>query len=224
MILPGWFPAIAAAAATPPVTAFAFFNSSSSSGVPTITLPTGIQPSDVIVLLDSRVSFGTVPTNVVPAGFTQIATVSGTDSLTAVRNTMTFKIAGGGEGGATITGMSSDLAGEMLAVVFRPNGRVTSITLGDVETQFSNNNPTAHTLGASAGTPPLILVAGYSSSGDIDPRSFSPAKDGEAANGTLGQYIAWKFYGQGSSPADHSVDMDDEGSSNCIISAYLQAA
>jgi hypothetical protein len=224
MILPGWFPAIAAAAATPPVTAFAFFNSSASSGVATITLPTGIQPSDVIVLMDTKASFGVIPTNVVPAGFTQIATVSGTDGLFGVQNTMTFKIAGGGEGGATITGMASDATGEMLAVVFRPNGRVTSIALGDVETQFSNGNPTAHTLGASAGTPPLILVAGYSAAGDIDPRTFSPAKDGEAANGTLGQYIAWKFYGQGSSPANHSVDMDDETSSNCIISAYLQAA
>jgi hypothetical protein len=219
--IPGMFPAGAIAAASP-ATAFTFFNSSSSTGSSTVVLPTGIQAGDVIVLLDSKGSVFTSPALVVPAGFTQIATVTGTDGSIGLRNTMSFKIADGSEGGATITGMAGNVTPQMLVVVFRPDRRVLAIALGDVETVFDNGNPASRVISASAGTPPLILVAGYNAAAAIDPRTFTPAKDGEAANATT-QYIAWKFYNKGSSPADHTIDMDDESSSNCMITAYLQA-
>ena len=50
---------------------------------------------------------------------------------------------------------------------------------------------------------------------------MSPAKDGEVANGTT-PYLAYKVYN--SSPANVSVDMDDEGDGNTLQSCYIEVA
>ena len=105
---------------------------------------------------------------------------------------------------------------------FRGNTPITSVNIVDLETQSTDVNPSAHTVGASAGSAPLIVLAGYDSSAPIDPRTFtvggSAAKDGEINNSTI-YYLAYKIYN--ASPADVVVDMDDEGTGNTLHTFYL---
>ena len=89
----------------------------------------------------------------------------------------------------------------------------------DLETQSTDGNPTAHTVGASAGPAPLIVLGCYETgSGSIDPRTFSPAKDGEITSSQF-HYLAYKIHN--SAPADVSIDMDDEGIAATLHTMYL---
>jgi len=58
----------------------------------------------------------------------------------------------------------------------------------------------------------------------VNPRTFNPAKDGEiqatAVDGPEDLWLAYKIYN--SSPADVSIDMDDEGLFNALVSCYIQ--
>ena len=108
-----------------------------------------------------------------------------------------------------------------ILLVFRPDAPITTAAHADPDQFTGNGIPAAQTVTASGGTPPLIVFGAYSSSGTINPRTMSPAKNGEVANGTT-RYIAWKIYN--SSPANVSVDMDDEGDGNTLQSCYIEVA
>ena len=84
---------------------------------------------------------------------------------------------------------------------------------------LTNGNPSAIVVPASGGTPPLLVIGAYRSSGTVDPRTFSTTKDGEASFHSNTMYIAWKLYL--ASPADSSIDMDDEGNDNCVQGFYV---
>ena len=214
-VLPGWFPAGAfAAAAASVLTALVQVNSANSTAA-TITAPANIQPGDLLVLWQSAANIGSPPTLVQPTGFTTISN----QPAGGTRFNMCYKIADGTEDGATLTGMDASAAGSdaKSLLQFRGNIPITSVSVVDLETQFTLGNPTSQTVNASGGQAPLIVLAGYDSTNAIDPRTFTPAKDGEINSG-VNHYFAWKIYN--SSPADVTVDMDDEGD-NALHTYYL---
>jgi hypothetical protein len=176
-----------------------------------------------MLLLDMcRTGILPVPTAVVPSGFTNIINsglASGDDTL---RQIASYKIAVGNEGGTSLTGMSAAFAlvRKELAV-FRGNNPAVSVNISTPGAQISNTNPTAQTVLAGAGAAPLIVFGCYGSHsvGGIDPRTFTPAADAEITAAS-DAWLAWKIYN--ASPANVSIDMDDEGLLNTLQSFFVE--
>lgn len=193
-----------------------FASAVATDGDPTVTAPAGILRGDLIVLLD-RVSQTGLPTAVVPSGFTQIRSDNDGSS---VRMIPSYKIALGTEGGTSITGMAAGSFedGKALAV-FRGNVPISGVSIASSAGQITNGNPTSQNVTAASGVSPLIVIGGYASNAAVNPRTFTPAKDGEINPDTL-LYLAYKIYN--ADPADTAIDMDDEGSGNGLQSFYLK--
>lgn len=204
------------AAAAPTISLFASATSQDST---TITVPAGVVVGDLLVLFDSSYdSDGITPASAVPSGFTAI---SDTSSGIGMRIISSRKLAVGGEAGSSLTGMTTGNIGVSKALyVFRRSPVATSLSLSTPQSQITTGNPTAQVQSASAGATPLIVFGFYTAIGTIDPRTFTPAKDGElpSASNVL-MYIAYKIYN--SAPQDTTIDMDDEGDANGLQSVYI---
>lgn len=220
--LPGWFPGGAAAAGR--LTTITQVLSATSVAT-TITAPSGIQAGDLIVMYDYAFGIYGVPGDVPPSGFTVISNLTDGSNNRAIA---AYKLADGTEGGTSITGMTGSSPSAKAIYVFRGNIRAKTATVGDVGATQTSGNNAAQVVNVAAVLPPLIVLAFYGSNGSIDPRTFSPAKDGEIESfndGTYGDaecWIAFKIYNL--SPADTTVDIDDEGDENTLQSCYIQLA
>jgi hypothetical protein len=192
----------------------------------TIAAPMGIQAGDLILLFDYASASKGDPSLVTPSGFT--AVVSDLNSPAA--NVVSYKIATGSEGGTNITGMVDDGSAAFatkLLYVFRGNVPIVSITATDTATQSTSGDPGDQTANASTETPPLIVFGTYGClSAAVDPRSFSPAKDGELSAGhgpgDGEAWLAYKIYNSG--PANVTIGMSDEGSFNSLSSGILECS
>lgn len=200
-------------------------SSATSTNSATITAPSGIQAGDLLVLLDSVWNnFAAPPASSVPTGFTSIVTATLGAAFSA-RMTLSYKKADGTESSASLTGMTGSGGAAKVLYTFRGNTPINDVNVSATGSEATDGNPVAQTISASGGTPPLVAIAGYSSSAAVDPRTFTVggvgAKDGEleAAGTSIFTWLAYKLYN--ASPANISVDMDDEGSSNIILSVYL---
>lgn len=197
---------------------------SATSTATTITAPSGIQAGDLIVLLDRAEGdpFGGVPASAVPTDFNTITDVNMTTaSVEGIRTILSYKLANGTEGSSSLTGMAGTGRVDKALLVFRGDKAASTITVASANGQATNGNPTAQNVTASSGIAPLVVIGGYTSEDTIpgvSPRTMSPAKDGEV-NPNTSLYLAWKIYN--SSPADVSVDMDDEDE-NSLVSCYIQ--
>lgn len=225
LIVPGWNPSplkgVSIAASLSTITQVL----SSTSSASTIAFPVGIVAGDLIVMLDraGSASFDSVvPASVTPTGFTQIDTrtvVSGA-AFRAFRQTLWYKKAVGTETG-NLTGMNANINLKAM-LVFRGNIAATTITVGSATGVGGiDTDPGDASVTASGGTPPLVVIGAYGSTGAISPTTFSTTKDGEVNPSTL-LYLAWKIYN--SSPANTTVGMDDEGNANTLNGCYIQMA
>lgn len=191
---------------------------SATSLIATLTVPSGVRAGDLLVFLD-RVSTTGLPTSVVPSGFTTAVT---SNDATNVRMITSYKIANGTEGGTNITGMTpGDFEDGKALLVFRGNKPIRTASLLDAAGEVTNGNPASQVVNASGGAAPLIVIAGYASNTAVNPRTFTPTKDGEVNPDTL-LYLAYKIYNSG--PADVTVDIDDEGNGNGLQSFYIACA
>ena len=199
-----------------PVTTLTFFGSATAASGATITAPASIIAGDIIIIADRALNNSGLPTLVVPTGFTSISALA----LTDTRQIVSYKIAAGTEGGTNITGMSGTNANKKAMYVLRPSSVPTKVIPLSVNGQITDSNPGAQTVTSSAGAVALAAFAVYGTdSNPITPRTFSPAPDGEITPAT-NFYLAYKIYN--SSPANISVDMDDEGLGNALQSFYIQ--
>lgn len=212
--LPGSFPCIAASAV-------AKLTTLTQVGSGTATAVNGSITSSVSVLTGDLLVFGGGSSG--PSGSASIPTSSTfavTEENTAtLKRGITYRIANSNLG-TSITGFSATGGGETVfnnLYVFRGNVPILGVTVGSPQNETTIGNPAAQVVTSSSGTPPLIVVAHYRSSGTIDPRSFTPAKDGEI-NAAVGDYLAYRIYN--TSPANVTVDMEDEGT-NGLQSCYL---
>lgn len=103
---------------------------------------------------------------------------------------------------------------------FRPNSPIGSLVIPP----FAQSDPTSGDPADVVFTPggvPTVAIGCYHSDSPIDPRGFSPTKDGEIhATGADNVYLAWKIFN--SSPAQVTISMDDEGALNSLIGGYVQ--
>lgn len=217
--LPGWCPGSAVASRR--LTTIVKQDDSSFSGMAaTITAPDDIIAGDMLVMADFTFGAYSPPAAVTPAGWTNIINLAvGTKS----RGMVHYKLANGSEASSVITGMNgaTGFTSKVIAT-FRGNIPATLLTIsGVVNSQATTGDPTAQNVAASGGLPPLVVLGFYMASAAVDPRTMSPAKDGEVAPSDNGNWIAWKIYN--TAPANVSVDMADEGE-NILGSTYIQMA
>jgi hypothetical protein len=198
-----------------------------TSAAQTITGPASIRAGDILLLNDIAVNTGgTAPSSAIPSGFDLVGSVVLTN---ITRNNFSWKLADGSEARASLTGMNGNSRNAKLLAVLRPTRAATAITEQSPATNtVPADNPSAQIVPASGGTPPLVVVGAYGVSANppaLDPRTFSissvDVKDWEASFVSTFEalYIAGKFYLE--SPADVTVDMDDEGN-NFLQSAFLE--
>ena len=197
----------------PPVTSLAF--QASATGTTSVTGPASIIAGDLLVLANNAVTGGGAPSATVPSGFTSIGTVADGAS----RSVISYKIADGSEASASIAGMSGASFNAHCLYVFRGDEAVNTVTPGSVAGQITTGNPTAQVVTSGSGSAPLVVIGVYGSDVAVSPRSFSPAKSGEINVSTF-YYLAYLIYN--SSPANVTVDMDDESNSNVLQSCYLE--
>lgn len=202
------------------------FGSSTADSSSTFDVPASVLAGDLIVVLDlSTHNSGSAPTTVVPTDFTSIVNTLAPDG--DQRQILSYKLAVGTEGGTTLTGMEDDgvtVRACKCLYVFRRSPVAGSLTVAGVVSTSVNTNPAAQNITASSGVVPLVVIGGYGCfNSPISPRTFTPAKDGEIF-GMIGSddtmYLAYKIYN--SSPANVSIDMDDEGSGNTLQGCYIQ--
>lgn len=215
--LPG-MAGVAGAVGAAAVTSLALEDSALSTGA-TITGPASIQAGDLLILKDRPSQTGSVPSTAVPSGFSIISNI---DNGTTTRVILSYKIADGSEASATLTGMSSANTSRKELLVFRANSPITAVNVQSVNGEFTTGDPSPQTVTASGGELPLVVIGSYATASAIpDPRGMSPDKDGEINSGNQ-SYTAWKIYNE--SPADVTVDMDDEGTTNILQSCYIECS
>ena len=197
-----------------------------TSTAETITVPAAIEAGDIIVLLDRahNLAAGGNPTAVVPTGFVSI----NDQAAVRIRQILSYKPADGTEDSSTLTGMTGTANVMKQLIVFRPNVPPVSLSIGSVVANLQSTDPAGVVTLAGAGSTPMIVLGAYGVEGAgflIDPRTFSTTKDAEynttSANGDL--WLAYKIYDNGETPADTTIDMDDEGNLNTIQGCFISA-
>lgn len=189
------------------------------SSANTITGPSSIQSGDLLILWDTAQNSVTpIPTDTVPTGFTRSFTI-GISTPAFLRYTASYKIADGTEADATLTGISGTAGAVKAMYVFRGNVPIKTTSASVADNQSTAGDPASQTASASGANTPLVVIGCYESSGTIDPRTFTPAKDGEISNPSNDHYLAYKIYND--SPANVTIDMDDEGIINALGSFFI---
>lgn len=187
----------------------------------TVTIPASAAVGDLAILVNAARG-ASAPALVTPAGWTNLVNMADA----AQRITAHYKVLASGEPGSVLTGMDGSFAETLQILIFRPNAPINTVTPSTFSSQVTGADPTLQTVSASGQTVPL-LVLGCLTDQEITAPAFStasPAFDAEIAEAGSGSAIAirtgYKIYN--SSPADHSVDMADEGSGNGLWSGYLK--
>lgn len=218
-MIPGLSPSMLGGGGVAPISLLA----SVTALTETIVAPSSILPGDILVLNDRALNAAGLPTFVIPSDFSFFA---GANDGTLLQHAMSVKRANGSEAGATLTGMVGTSTTDKVLLVFRPGSPASAINFvlgGDSNATISDGDPGARTILAAAQLAPLLVLAGYGSSGTVDPRTFTvggiAAKDGEV-NSSVRLYSAWKIYN--SSPADVVIDMADEGNDNVVCGSWLE--
>lgn len=190
----------------------------------TITLPSGLSETDLIIYIENAVIEEGAPALAVPSGFTSCLNILGATDDT--RTVVSYKIA---EPSDSSLGISDAMNGNTVAqgyFVYRANAPINEVIASTPETNVTSGNPAAVVIPVAGNNPPVIALGFYkcASGGSVSPRTMSPAKDTEISvsfdysPNTV--YLASKLFN--SDLVDVSVDMDDEGGQNVISGLYLQ--
>jgi len=202
-----------------------FFRSESSSETTTITLPSDIQAGDLLVLCSrSGNPNTTIPPNVTPSGWTEVGTATDTNPSFSGRVKIDVKIALFTDASLVITGITGGDGNDKRCLVFKGDGRMTSVTPQDYAGVIANTAPSNQIANASGGTTPLVVIGTYGRrNGTIATREFTPAEDQEFLDEVNdSHYTKFKIYN--SSPADTTIDHDETGVGLELQSCYLEVS
>lgn len=195
----------------------------SSGSTSSITIPATAQAGDLCIILNGARQYTSVPTSVTPAGFTVVAEFTREDDNFRVRSILSAKKLAPGDPGSSLTGMDATLSNQFedwIVAVFRPTGSFNSFTANSINGEGTGDDPAPQTITASgAATLPAFLFGAFYGGIDGNTDSATPAMS-EITGSTDDIYLKYKLYGPGDTPADHTVDMDDEGS-QVMSSGYL---
>jgi hypothetical protein len=197
------------------------FVASANSASNTITIPASAQAGDVAILFDFAVrGQATEPTDVVPTGWTGIITHTfSVAGPTSGRARISYKILAGGDPGASVTGMNSDVEDKVM-LVFRGSQAISAVNAAGWDLVTGTGNPSSQTVAASGGAAPLVVFGMADvNNGTAAFSTASPAFDATVANSDADMLAGYKIYN--SAPADHTIDHNHTGS-NALGSGYLE--
>lgn len=183
-----------------------------------IVVPSGVAAGDLLLFMNMCRS---ASSPVQPSGFTFINSQTRSDSGSTAIGAAYYKVAVGTESGTTLTGIADSSDNTIELLHFRASYPISSITVGDIESQGTSADPSAQNCQASAGAPPLVVIGHYidGDSSGLGTTSMSPSEDGTVSSGGFVQ-VKYKIYN--GTPEDTSVDMSDTGNYNVMQSFYLQ--
>lgn len=193
---------------------------SATSTAATITWPGSLQSGMVAFLIDHANNAAGTPTSVTPSGFTNIP-LSGTSTDSFHRALVSYKILTGSESGS-LTGMDGTGQDRKVMWIFTGTQPITGVTITSATSQLTSNNPASQNITVSSGTPPLVFLASASNLNNSSSAfsTASPAFDSTLATSSGLLISGYKIYN--SLPQDHTIDMNDLGTSNILISLYAQ--
>ena len=194
---------------------------SSTANNAVLALPASIIAGDLILYGNWARNFSGGASPNTPAGYTTILDRDDLVNGTSSRCNVWYKIAAGTEGGGNPGGTNGGVENQRWALVFRGDSPIVSVNVGSTNYGQSDGDPASQNCTASGGVPPLVVVAGYRSSGNVTTRSFSPAEDTVISPSGI-SYVKDKIYN--AAPADVSVDMGDDGNSNTLWSTFIACA
>lgn len=180
----------------------------STSG--TITVPSsGAAAGDIAILCDSSRNSGsgsTIPTKVIPSGWTELTTGSGTaNGGNGFRTTLSYKVLTGGDLGASITGQNSNVNSKQM-LVLRTDAPVSGATAGTLNYQVTLGDPTLQTVTPPTAYPVLVVGGFHVNAAG----TFTVSPSGTALSASAAGAINYAVYD--SSPASTTYDHNDNGS------------
>jgi hypothetical protein len=128
---------------------------SAVSSAATITQPAGIEPGDLLLLLQFAINSSGLPTAVTPAGYSNI--INSTTGATNVRFMLSHKPAVGNEDSVAITGMNGNNHNSKVLAVFRGYDQYGNVLN---PTSFGFNTPTVGALSVADPAPQTIVHLG----------------------------------------------------------------
>lgn len=190
----------------------------------TITIPSTAKAGDLAVLAD-MVWSAISTTSVTPSGWTTPA--NGDSGNGSHRMVVSYKILGGSDPGATITGMNEDNERKVMGVFrFRDGRPITSVTVLDCNVDAAGgNNPAQQTVTPVSGARPILGLGFAAHEFGVSDFSVAPTWDGnQTAAGGDTVRLAFKFFQNGEPPADFNVDIGDMGNHNFLGSMAIRVS
>lgn len=178
----------------------------------TITIPASSQVGDIAVYVNRASGIVTIPTTVVPSGWTSVSNVT----ATYTRSIIAYKILVTGNPGSSVTVMN-DTYDSTVMFIFRPTTTITSLSYASLNEQGVDTDPTAQTVTAQ-GTPYIVIGACGSNATCTFNTSWPTAT--QIINSTS-CYVRLGYYIFNSNSSDVTVDMADAGSRNILQSFAL---
>lgn len=177
-----------------------------------------VAAGDIAVIFDCATNVSGAVTAVTPTDFTNMVNING-GTIPTGRLMVSWKICTGSESG-NLTGMDGNNTDQKALMIF--GAGASSLAHSTWNKQHTTGNPTSQSVVASGGNAPLI-VFGAAASNDAAPAfsTASPAFDEQFTVGVM--RVGYKVYN--SSPADHTIDTNETGSTyDELVSGYLEAA
>jgi hypothetical protein len=224
--LPGWEPGLLLAGGG--LTTFELVASSDADGTTSITAPADIQAGDLLIIVQrASNSNASPPTAVTPSGFLTASNEAGTFFAKkydfSTRVIVNYKVADGSEASGSFSimnGSDVDIPLDEVAtfLVFRGNVALSGVNLGDVEGGIFSPDTEEFIINASAGAPPLLVFAAFSSYSDLpDTDYLDPSETARHSNLAAGsQEIVACWMPQLTSGLDVTTPIIEGGDPNLV--------
>lgn len=191
------------------------WRNNANANATTIKIPPAAA-GDIAVLFDSaNNASGTIPSLVVPSGWTQIRTDT-VSSTSSGRCTLSYKVLTSGDLGATITGQTGSGGSRKILGVFRPDVPLREVTISGDQGQGTSGDPTLQTI--TPGTSPLILFGHARGSGTI---AGTLTSSGSKLPGSSSDHYAY-YNIQNTTTASRTFDIGPSGPVN-ILQSFCMA-
>lgn len=180
-------------------------------GSSTITISSSAQAGDIAVIQNRASVITGSPTNVTPSGFTEVIHMLSSNNATRVRTS--YKLLVSGDPGSSVGVNYATFTTGAICWIFRPSTAIASLSVASLNYQMTDSNPTAQTV--SSQTAPYLVLGDCGSS--ATPSFNSTWEDQNVRD----SYVRGGYAIINSSPSDYSIDMNDLGSRNHLISFAL---
>lgn len=189
---------------------------------PNIIIPSDAKAGNFAILVDTA-GGSSLSTNVVPPGWTQIATGTRT-FISNIRLTVSGKILSASDPGTTIQGLeSAGIGGASAKQLYVFNGTYSGFSVNDLTIQETDSNPGARTVIGASGTVPIIVFSTLQGfpDGDTATVNCTPSAPGCELLGypTYDTRIGYRSFV--SNPRDITFDWPDTGR-NIVFDFYIQ--